>query len=243
MSKLTKISPWHEKFAAVINTQFADVDELFRKALDQKVKIGFLLVMAKEQGKADGSIPHGQFGPFLEKMCPNTSWQRICECMKMARNIAQAGDFQISGFRKFAAGRDFEPAALLGNGQGLPAPIKTFLEHVDKSVSGATQNKLMVLNIRQAEEGDNGEIDTKHGRLKGKGGASAAQRAAAKARVEAGEIAAMETWADDAIEVITQSADDAHWGKIADDKAKQLLEAFELGAGYLKRLIQGRKQK
>lgn len=241
MNKITKITPWHADFIKTVGDNFDAIDAQFNDGVKKAVWLGLFLNYAKEQGKADRSIPHGEFGPFMKANLPNVNWRKAQRYMTQARNVAKAGKFEIRHVSYLTSGGKLQMDALVGNGAGLPPELLRLKNTVDFIVDDKNQNQLMLLDVKQVELGADGELKKKHGRLKGKGGASAAQRAKAKAAADAAEIEAMELWAEEAEENIRTNSDDAHWGKIADARAESLLEAFLLGADYLKALIKRRK--
>lgn len=161
-NSLIKAAPaWHAEAVTLLKGNFGQIHNTFCDATKRAVWLGFFIVSIKERGKADGSIPHGQFMPWLAKHLPEIKHSQAAVYQTLARNVAEKGKIQISDFRKFESGE-------------LP-------EKVLKLIEGKTQDQLM-FSFKQVEETD-GELHAKRGRKKGEGGASREQRAAHKQKL------------------------------------------------------------
>lgn len=218
-----------EKVAAKLDELIADANDGLRRI----VIVGFFL----ERIAAD--LKRGQFKPWIEAHCKETSRASIFGWRALAKNIMESvkiSKVQLLDFSTPVHEMLALPAA------EVPKAQKEIRAKIDELIEGKTAKQLF-LEFKQAEEDEDGNLKKKHGRLKGKGGASAAQRARAQAAAAAAEIEAMELWAEETCELITEQADDAHWGRMDDKKALKLLEAFQLGSDYLKRLTAARKTK
>lgn len=145
----------------MLKGNFEKIHSTFCDATKRAVWLGFFIVSIKERGKADGSIPHGMFRPWLAKHLPEISLSQIAVYQTLARNLAEKGKVQISDFRTFEKG-------------GLDLPDKVL-----KLIEGKTQDQLM-FSFKQVEEVNDGELRAKKGRKKGEGGATKEQRARAR---------------------------------------------------------------
>jgi hypothetical protein len=168
--QLQKAVPaWHAEAVTMLKGNFEKIHTTFCDATKRAVWLGFFIVSIKERGKADGSIPHGQFMLWLAKHLPEISVSQTKVYQTLARNVAEKGKIQIADFRLFE------------NGGDLP-------EKVLKLIEGKTQDQLM-FSFKQVEDVNDGESRSKRGRKKGQGGASREQRVAARARITDMEIA------------------------------------------------------
>lgn len=224
----------------------AKFEELFKEAQNGVRRIVAFGIYA-EQVKTT-KLKHSQFGPWVKASFPEISYRSVRAHMQLAESALKAAGFKsLKAF--FNRCLPFQNGSvchfahcgelLLLPEKGMPDDAIEMRGQICKVIDGKSARQLFA-EFKQADEDD--ESDTpKRGRLKGKGGASAAQRAKAKAATEAAEIEAMELWAEEAEIIIQENADDAHWGRIADDKAAKLLEVLLTGADYLKGLINRRK--
>lgn len=126
MSKaLQVIAPaWHAEAAEMLNANFTQIHTAFTDATTRAVWMGMFLNFIKQKGKEDGSIPHGQFLPWLEKNVPDVPSRTIRTYMQLADGVCEKNEFQIGQFSQFAE--------LPGQ---LPAPIA-------KAIEGKTQQQL-----------------------------------------------------------------------------------------------------
>ena len=127
MSKaLQKTAPkWHDEAKQLLAENFGKIHTAFQDATKRAVWLGMFLNHIKEKGKADESIPHGQFGPWLEKNVPEISRDTVATYMNLAKSVCEKGKFEISEFPKFAQ---------LGH---LPPKI-------EKMIEGQTQQQLFL---------------------------------------------------------------------------------------------------
>ena len=149
MNKLTKLPPaWQTESVAAIRTMFSATHNLFLDATRKAVFLGLALLFAKERGKGDKSIPHGEFGPWLKRNLPEIQWSTCNVYMNLARNVAEKGEFQITDYQEFAhAGK-------------LPAKAEAL-------IAGKTQSQLF-LEFKQT----NADGNPQRGRPPGEGGKS-----------------------------------------------------------------------
>ncbi len=204
----------------------------------------------------DVKLNHGQFGKWLAAHAP-----KLCRAnsvtgslqpshalegyMSMTRAVLEAKKLTVAQYSGMIS--NTPGGGICAGGKLLtmpvskvPEPLRELRAGLVDSVAGKTQRQVL-MDFKQVEEDDGGNLKAKKGRLKGQGGASAAQRAAAKEAELAAEIEERELWAVELIERINEECDDKHLGEIDNKVANKLLEAFLLGADYLKGLAQRRK--
>jgi hypothetical protein len=220
----TRAPEWHAEAATLIKAQADAIHTAFLNATRRAAWLGLFLNHVKVRGKADGSIPHGQFGPWLDKHLPELSRRTAGFYMSIGANLAEKAKVQIGENRQFAA---------MVKGE-IP-------ESVEALIDGKTQNALF-LEAKQAELKDD-FLSPKRGRLKGQGGASHEQRAAAQARDEAARIEALELDAESFGKWLDDSCDDKHLGLIHDAPFNALLDSLEAAVAYLRTVRTARKQK
>lgn len=230
--KLTKIpklkSGNDEKVAEKLDEVIRDADSGLRRI----IIAGFFLE------RIAAELKHGEFKPWVKAHCAESSRSSIYGWKMLAKNIMDVVKLKSPALLDFST-PVHEMLALPA--AEVPKEQKELRRKIDEIIEGKSARQLFA-EFKQTEGPDaDGFMKPKVGRKKGHGGASVAQRAAAKAAMEAGSIEAMELWVIDTAEIITENADDAHWGRIDDGKVKQLLEAFQLGSDYLKGLINRRK--
>lgn len=102
MSKLQKTPPaWHAKVIAEIEREFAETNELTETARRRRARLGMMLIWIKAAGKADGSIPHGEFGPWLQKHLPAIPCRTAGDYITEAKSILDLLGWQIGEIRNF----------------------------------------------------------------------------------------------------------------------------------------------
>ena len=150
MSKLQKLNvAWHAEAVSLLDENFSEIHTAFLAATERAVWLGMFLNYIKAKGKEDGTIPHGEFGPWLQKHVPKIPKSTITRYMDLATNACEFGKFQITHFGDFAKSRQ------------LPPPIKSVVE-------GKTQQQLF-LQFKNVDSEGNAR---KPGRLPGEGGNS-----------------------------------------------------------------------
>lgn len=126
MNKLTKLPPaWHEDARRLLADNFAKINSQFLDSTKKAVWLGIFLNEIKLRGKSDGSIPHGQFGNWLEANLPDVAVRQIQTYMRLATDVCEKGKFQIRDFRVFAHSGE------------LPEPLLKIIE-------GKTQSQLFL---------------------------------------------------------------------------------------------------
>jgi hypothetical protein len=177
-NKLQKIAPaWHGEAKKLLAENFAKINSAFLDSTKRAVWLGIFLNHIKDKGKADGSIPHGMFGPWLKENLTDVPWDRANEYMRIGREVCEKGKFQIRDFPQFAAS---------GN---LPSQILQLVE-------GKTQKQLF-LEFKQVEMGEDGEFRVKRGRAKGSNGNPKHVRDAGKFRNEQERLDALKLKMDE----------------------------------------------
>jgi hypothetical protein len=216
---------WHAEAVSLIKQNFDSIHSALLSARNRAAWLGTFVRYVKFRGKEDGSIPHGQFGPWLGRHLPEISRSTIGNYMAFAESLGEKTGTQIAKNWKFAA---------VVNAGGLPEPVEKLL--ADKTAYS------VFLEAKQAELKDD-ILVPKRGRLKGHGGASHEQRAAAQARDEAARIEALELDAESFCKWLDDSCDDKHLGLIHDAPFNALLDSLEAAIAYLRTVRTARKQK
>jgi hypothetical protein len=217
-NKLQRIAPdWHAEAKKLLADNFAKIHSQFLDSTKKAVWLGIFLNQIKLRGKEDGSIPHGEFGPWFEKNMPDVSYRQAQTFMLLARGVCEKGNFQIRDFRAFAASGELPPQLL-------------------KLVEGKTQGQLL-LDFKQTEEGADGELHVKKGRLKGQGGATKEQREKAKFADEAELVQALRERADEFSDWLMEYANDKAFGLPAflqSAENKKFQEALKYATGFFR---------
>jgi len=224
-NKLQKGTPaWHAEAVTMLKGNFEKIHTTFCDATKRAVWLGFFIVSIKERGKADGSIPHGAFMPWLAKNLPEISVSQTKVYQTLARNVAEKGKIQIADFRLFE------------NGGELP-------DKVLKLIEGRTQDQLM-FSFKQVEDVNDGDLRTKRGRAKGEGGATKEQRALAKRMEAETEIAGLRIQITQFGALADALANDAAIGNPElDAEFAEVFPKIENLFRYMQRLQQARGRK
>lgn len=126
MKALEKINvSWHAEAAKLLRENFGKIHTAFTDATKRAVWMGMFLNHIKAKGKEDDSIPHGEFGPWMEKNVPEIPFRTAQTYMQLATGVCETGKFEIRQFSVFAQ-----------NGQ-LPPQI-------EKLIEGKTQQQLFL---------------------------------------------------------------------------------------------------
>lgn len=188
-NSLTKAVPaWHAEAVTLLNDNFNKTHAAFLDSTKRAIWMGMFLSNIKHRGKEDGSIPHGQFMPWLEKNVPEISRTTITTYLRLSDGVCKKGKFQIDDFRHFAD---------LGH---LPPQL-------EKMIEGKTQQQLF-LEFKQTEDG----VNPKRGQLKGSKGLTKEQRVSAKMRVEEAELNALRLRVETFCSEANELADALHIG-------------------------------
>jgi len=177
MSKhLEKQSPaWHAKVIAEINREFAEMNELSETARRRRARLGLMLIWLKEAGKADGSIPHGMFGPWMDKNLPGIPRTTAGNYISEANSICDLLKWQKTQIGLFETPPHKLLAAKLEDLKGVDKERHKKLSDVidqQKHIQAVTK-------YAQVEVKDDATVP-KRGRVKGEGGATKEQRALAR---------------------------------------------------------------
>lgn len=125
-NKLQKLAPgWHAEAIGILKENFTAVHEAFLDSTKKAVWMGLFLNFIKQRGKEDGSIPHGEFLPWLAKNFPDAPERTLRTYMKLAVDVSEKGKFGIGHFSQFAHCGE------------LP-------ESIQKLIEGKTQNQLIL---------------------------------------------------------------------------------------------------
>lgn len=177
--KLKKAAPaWHAQVAAEINREFAETNELNEKARHRRARLGLMLVWVKEAGKADGSIPHGYFGEWLETNAPGIPRRTVGDYLTEAKSICELLRWQNGEIRHF----ETPPHRLLVAESG---ELKGVEKERQKKLLGLIEqqsNYRAVTQYKQVELKDD-ETVAKRGRLKGSAGNTKSMRLAHKIKM------------------------------------------------------------
>jgi len=223
MKKLLPVPKWHAEAITLINENYKAINRAFINSTKRAIWLGLALLSAKDRGKEDSSIPHGMFGPWLEKNFPDLSRSQAFFYMSLANNTLEKTGLKISKVRF----PDF------CHGGKLPKEIVEL-------ISGKTQDQLF-LEFKQSESSPEGTLAPKRGRLKGHGGATREQRATAQAAEERAKIEALELRTLEVQEWLTENADDQHLGLINDDLRAKLHATLTATSAYLTRFRSQKK--
>lgn len=216
MSKLRKISPaWHADAIAHAKREFGEFAPLNETIRRKRARLGLMLIYIKERGKSDNSIPHGQFGPWLEENLPDIPRSTAGLCITEGNSICDLLRWQISKIWNF----DTPPHELLLakpedlNGTDRDRQTNLFdLIEERKHFAAVTQYK-------QVELKDDATV-AKKGRRKGEGGASREQRTLHKLKLHEADLKGKRLFLANLGDALDQAADDT----LADP---ELAEAFD----------------
>ncbi len=171
MGKIEKTAPkWHTEVAAELNREADALSAMGEEVEQRRTRFGFMLVWIKAMGKADGSIPHGGFRPWLEKHCPRLPLSTAGSWITQARSLMDPLKWKESDLVTFPT----PPHRLLvANSEDLSGDDKSHL----KALNEARKRFVPLTRYTQVELKDDATVP-KVGRAKGEGGASREQRAA-----------------------------------------------------------------
>ena len=240
--KLTKRIPdWHAEVAAELNKDFSEINALEMSARKRRAYLGLKFIWVKETGKADGSIPHGQFMPWLQNNVPQIPIGTVGDYITEGRSLMERMGWQISEIPKF----DVPPHKLIES----PDAAKTKKDRESQQllldlVEGRGKFR-PVTEYKQVEEGEDvGERRTKLGRRKGEGGASKEQRLNAQLRDDAERLEALKHWAAKVTAELLENVGVKGVARIdevgGERELHQLTEAVAYAHGFLQNLKKGR---
>jgi hypothetical protein len=166
MSKTTlqKLPPaWHAQIAVELIKEFCATHELSETAKQRRARLGFMFIFVKEMGKADKSIPHSEFGPWLERNCPSIPRSTAGDYITEAKSLAECLRWEISEIRNFAPHK-----LLIAKPETLSNEDRERRELLVGVISSKGKFRA-ITQYRQAETKDD-ETVAKRGRLSGEGG-------------------------------------------------------------------------
>ncbi len=240
MTKLTKTEPaWHAQIAKDINSDFAETNEMNETARRRRARLGFKFLFVKSAGKADGSIPHGEFQAWLTRHCPAIPIRTAGDYVGEAKSVCDLLQWQIGEIRRFETPPHLllsaRPAEL---SEKAKAQQKQLLNVIDQQghVRAVTQYKQVKLE-------DDATVP-KVGRAKGSDGNPRAKRLSAKERARMDALDVCTADSRTLVAIIEDNADDAHFGALAEhhpDLFEKVIEAHQLLGDTLKRVKHNRK--
>jgi hypothetical protein len=161
---LAKLAPaWHAQIAAELIKEFAATHELNETAKQRRARLGLMFIFVKEMGRADKSIPHGEFGPWLERNCKSIPRSTAGDYITEAKSLCECLRWEISEIRNFAPHK-----LLIANPETLSNEDRDRREQMVKVISDKSKFRA-ITQYRQAEIKDD-ETVGKRGREKGAGG-------------------------------------------------------------------------
>lgn len=204
-------------------------------------------------------LKHGQWGPWLAENAPKLSRldsvtgkpksTHACDSyLATTKGVLESVGFKTVG--KYLETISNSPSGgichhgkfLLVADKKVPVEMKPLREKIFALIDGKTQKQLL-LEFKQVEEDEAGNLRTKRGQLKGSKGLTKERREAAKLREEQERIEDLELACDDTVKWLEANCDDKHVGAVSPRKAERLLEAVQYAHDYLTNLNQLRKGK
>lgn len=189
-------------------------------------------------------LKHGQFGDWVKGHFGDSTYRTVRSHMQLTESTLEACGiknlkpvFQIGSALPISKHGDF----LLIPDAKVPEPLKPLREKIANIVDGKSARALFT-EFKQAEEGDE-RLKPKRGRIKGQGGATKEQRAAAAEREESERITALKLDASDFAKWLDKNADLKGLGQFPDAKEfSRLLESMESAVSFMKRIKKGGAQ-
>ena len=209
---------WHAEAAQLIRDNFADISKALFDATRRAVWLGLLLQQVKARGKADGSIPHGQFQRWIERNLPDLPCRTATFYLTIGKGVLESAKL---------------PAPKT---QSLPfCPPGRLPKEVEPLIAGKTQQQLF-LEFKQAKVKDDYFLPAR-GNHSGKG-CTKEMRLAAAQRDEAAQREADELFADQVATWLMDAFDDARIGHplFNPDTRRNLGQALAYAHGYLRNL-------
>jgi len=209
---------WHAEAAQLIRDNFADISKALFDATRRAVWLGLLLQQVKARGKADGSIPHGQFRRWVETNIPDLPYRTTSFYLTIGKGALEAANLQPS------------------KGQILPFCQPGRLpKEIEPIIEGKTQQQLF-LQFKQAKVEDDCYVSTP-GNRSGKG-CTREMRLLAAQRDEAAQLEADEIFAHQVADWLLHAASDDRLGhpNFNSEIRKELSQAIAYASGYLRNL-------
>lgn len=221
MNTPTKTGPgWHQEARALLLENFQRVHTQFTDATKRAVWMGLFLNHVKQRGKDDKSIPHGQFGKWLETNVPDLNRDTIATYMRLANGVCEKGKFHISDFPNFAKSGDLPPG-------------------INNLIEGKTQQQLF-LEFKQTDAENPESHVAKRGHNAGTKGLTKEMRELAAQRAEAERINELEETLIERTAWLLEIADAKNLGMMPDKVLRKFTEASETAAGFARRTLEAR---
>ena len=224
--------------AAEISSQFKSSFADAQSALQRVIAFGIFAAHVKFN-----CLKHGQFGGWVKGECGEKAYRSVRSYLNLTDGVLKA-----CGVRSLKAAVSkwqtlpicHRGEFLLANAANIPEAVQPLRDKVLKLIENKTQRQLF-FEFKQAEEDEEGNARVKRGRLKGQGGATAAQRAARAAANAALEKAALELQTKATIKWLKANCVD---DKIGTQLSDATLQAFndwcKVGFDYSARILNAR---
>ena len=202
-------------------------------------------------------LKHGEFGTWLAAHCPKLATvdpvtgkgvasRALRGYMDLTKGVLESVGFDTvekylaaaSGFSTAMNGGKF----LLCPDKKVPDDVKPLREKIFELVDGKTQRALF-LEFKQAKEDEEGNAKPKRGRMKGQGGVSAEQRAAAAEREEQARLEELAEQITESNEFELQIADATGLGKMDSRLLEKFITARETSVAYARRVLESRSSR
>lgn len=187
--------------------QFADLFHDAQNGMRRVVAFGMFAWQIKLT-----ELKHGQFGPWVESnFAGKISYRSVRAHMQLTQSALEAcGVKTMKAFFKLATPLPFSHSGelLLLADNKIPEAAMPLREKLCALLDGKSARALFT-EFKQAEEAedDSKPLKSKRGRLKGQGGASKEQRAAAAEREERERLSSLQLKADEVAEWLMENAD------------------------------------
>jgi hypothetical protein len=190
-------------------------------------------------------LRHGQFIAWCQQHFPDLSRQSIQAYMQLTESaMKHAG---IKSIKRFIQNQMTSTLVICHSGDFLvlpdaevPDPLKPLREKVFSIIDGKSARQ-MFMEFKQAEDDGEGIAKPKRGRLKGQGGATKEQRAAAQATEEKARILELELSAKEFGKWMDEVSDARGLGTISDKAFLAYFERLEAHWAFCRSLKSSRK--
>jgi hypothetical protein len=181
------------------------------------------------QLKAD--LPHGQFQPWLAQHCPDVSYRSLAGYMQLTRGVLEKCGMSNVQALHFCHGGEI----LLLEEAKVPKESRPLREKIFHLIDGKTAHQLM-LDFKQSDEDEEGNLKSKRGRTKGCKGTTKEQRQAAREREEQERIEEIEISSGEYRKWMEKHGDAKGVGLISAGEFKKLRATVEWFHGVLEQL-------
>lgn len=211
-----------------------------QNGLRRVVALGLFCIEIKEN-----QLKHGQFQPWLQAHCPDISYRSLAAYMQLTRSVLEKCGFKTleAYFSKvqnlhFCHGGEI----LLLPEHKIPDAAKPIRSLIFEVIDGKSTHQLM-LEFKQADEDEEGNLARRRGRTKGCKGTTKEQRQAAREREEQERIEEIEITAGEFCKWMEKVGGPKGVGLIANGSFKKLRSTVEWFGGVLDQLHQQRGEK